>query len=282
MGVSAGRGRSATGTVDFMGFPLATVAHILQEHAKAPFPGPVLTLGRQYVDASYANVLEIFEETGIEPLPIEHDAALEENPAWVSMALFAHLGLELRVLDLAERERPDVLHDLNQPLPDELRHYAGTVIDGGTIEHVFDVRTAFRAIADLARPGGRIMHITPCNNYVNHGFWQLSPTAFFDFYGENGFDDLGAMMLIHSNGLDYRNEPFLWFRYDERIHGGINSLFSGTTDQLATVFSCRKGPRATSDRIPMQRYFRNFDAEWQMQRPRMAIDYPNRTIRQIT
>jgi hypothetical protein len=65
-----------------------------------------------------------------------------------------------------------------------------TVIDFGTLEHVFNVQVALRNVAALCKKGGRILHALPANNYSGHGFYQFSPELFFSVYSSrNGFSD---------------------------------------------------------------------------------------------
>lgn len=59
------------------------------------------------------------------------------------------------------------------------------VINPGTVEHCFDVAAAmFNAWRALA-VGGHILHVAPVT-MVNHGFWNVCPTALADFLEMNG------------------------------------------------------------------------------------------------
>ena len=53
------------------------------------------------------------------------------------------------LLDFSEIERPSLVHDLNQPVPAPLKGRYGWVIDGGTAEHIFDVRAVLSNIISL-------------------------------------------------------------------------------------------------------------------------------------
>lgn len=87
------------------------------------------------------------------------------------------------------------VHDLNRPLPQELQGQYETLIDGGTIEHVFNVPQALQTCSELLRPGGQILHILPANNYCGHGFWQFSPELFFSLYSaRNGYRETEVFM----------------------------------------------------------------------------------------
>ncbi len=80
------------------------------------------------------------------------------------------------------------IHDMNEPLPKSLTKQFDTVIDGGCLEHLFNVPQALKNCSLLCKPNGQIVHILPANNFCGHGFWQFSPELFFSLYSkENGY-----------------------------------------------------------------------------------------------
>lgn len=86
-------------------------------------------------------------------------------------------------VDASDYEKATYVRDLNLPLEPDFPQF-DTVIDGGTLEHVFDVRTSFSNVGRCCLPGGQILHVLPANNYVGHGFYQFSPEFFFSLYSE--------------------------------------------------------------------------------------------------
>lgn len=240
-----------------MAFALETLRLLLQLHRARAFEGPVLNLGRQTVHAPYADLLAVIIEQGVTPveLPADIRASIVAGQSQDGDRLFfAHLGLELAVLDISDYERAEFVHDLNQPIPNELRERFKTVIDGGTSEHVFDVRAAMRNIADLLAPGGLAIHISPANNYCNHGYWQLSPRSFYDYYAVNGFEDLEVTMIVSPRDPADTARPWAAFAYDPRgPQSGVN-FFSSANDRLTCLFRARKTAASTSDRIPEQSF----------------------------
>ena len=81
------------------------------------------------------------------------------------------------------------VEDFNLPLSNDHIKY-DTVIDAGTLEHVFDVIQGLKNLTKLCAVGGQILHIAPCNNFNGHGFWQFSSEVFFNLYSKkNGFKD---------------------------------------------------------------------------------------------
>jgi hypothetical protein len=251
---------------------LPVVEILLREHQRDPILGPVLTLGYPEVEGPYDALLSAFSTVGVTPVPLAPDDFGGRRRVGVCEALFGHLGVKMEILDIAqERERATIVHDLNDPIPRELHGRFGTVIDSGTLEHIFDVRSAFRNVADLAQPGGRVIHLNPVNQHVNHGFWQISPTAHFDYYRANNFEELHAHMVVYSS-RDYLNEPFAIFPYNEVQHSGLNSLLNDEHSMLAMAFFAKKTARSTSAVAPIQSFFADHDGN-RRDAPRFVIDF---------
>lgn len=92
-------------------------------------------------------------------------------------------------LDASDFEGATIVHDLNLPLPEQLRRRYSAVIDSGSLEHVFDFPEALRSCMELAEIGGHLLAITPTNNLSGHGFYQFSPDLFYRVFSkQNGFE----------------------------------------------------------------------------------------------
>ena len=125
-------------------------------------------------------------------------------------AYFERLGFSaLQALDISDFEGADHIFDLNEDdLPEHLANRFDAVFNGGTLEHVFHVPNALASITRMLRPGGVVIHVVPCNGWVNHGFYQISPTLMFDYYEAAGFEPLESAMV--SRRLDEpKNGPFV-------------------------------------------------------------------------
>jgi len=59
------------------------------------------------------------------------------------------------------------------------------VINPGTLEHCFDVATATFNAWRAVKVGGALLNVAPVT-MVNHGFWNVNPTAVYDFAEANG------------------------------------------------------------------------------------------------
>lgn len=91
-------------------------------------------------------------------------------------------------IDYSSYENASIIYDLNLPVPDELKNKYTAVVDGGTIEHVFNFPVAIKNCMNALKVGGHYIGITPANNQMGHGFYQFSPELYFRVFSEdNGF-----------------------------------------------------------------------------------------------
>jgi len=75
-------------------------------------------------------------------------------------------------------------------------------LDGGTLEHVFNLPVALENVMRMTNIGGDLLLTPPANNHCGHGFYQLSPELFFRvFVRENGFELMRIYM--HTGGKSY-------------------------------------------------------------------------------
>lgn len=76
--------------------------------------------------------------------------------------------------------------DLNMPLT--LRRQFDCVINNGTSEHVFNQAQTFTTIHDHTKPGGTMIHWTPCLGWADHGFYNIQPGFLFDLAAVNHYE----------------------------------------------------------------------------------------------
>lgn len=160
---------------------------------------PVLTFGLQEVYTTVADFDAVMKRWPRPPL-----YAAARRLAWILEGLrygvpdsfkkpdlgqvLAGYGIStVDVLDLFD-EKATYQHDMNQPVPDDLHGRYGTVIDIGSIEHVFDTRTCLENLFKMLRVGGHLLIHTPCKGYYGHGLHTLHPEALQGAMELNGFE----------------------------------------------------------------------------------------------
>lgn len=91
-------------------------------------------------------------------------------------------------VDTSDYEKATIIHDLNTPIPEQLHQTYSVIIDGGTLEHVFNFPVAIHSCMKALKSGGFFIGFTPGNNQMGHGFYQFSPELYYRLFSEeNGF-----------------------------------------------------------------------------------------------
>jgi hypothetical protein len=150
-----------------------------------------LMLGRQAFYPDARCLQRIFAIHGV---PHNADSFLREDQ--YAENFFRCLGArEVASLDCSSYEGATLVHDLNSPVPDELREQFTVVHDGGTLEHVFNVPQALRNAMEMVRVGGHFTQVTVANNFMGHGFWQFSPELVFRVFSPANGYRIDAVLL---------------------------------------------------------------------------------------
>lgn len=118
-----------------------------------------------------------------------------KGPVYDTKAVFDKLGVEPTFIDIKEIRGGERVADLNEPLPEDLTGIFDIVLDAGTLEHCFNIGQGFKNVVAACSPSALIIHVNPISQ-INHGFWNISPTAYRDFYSANGFGLLAPMILF--------------------------------------------------------------------------------------
>lgn len=146
------------------------VTHITAEEIRKHLPARILSLG--YPDHLHDNVDLTGSELGC-------------------VDIIQHHGSE-RIVDLS------VLQDLGT---------FDLVIDCGTLEHCANPAHGFINAASSLRVGGHVIHQLPLN-MINHGYWNICPIWFTDFYRHNNFVIERLEMNINGSYHDCSSAPW--------------------------------------------------------------------------
>lgn len=211
-----------------MGVDRHGLAALRMTAARKPL-GQTLTLGRQEL---HGVAPEIIRDFG----PLGTPAARE---TYCEKFLVDCLGASaVDSLDMSPYEGATYSHDLNLPVPKSLISKYDTVLDLGTLEHIFDINQALSNVSDLCKVGGQILHVLPADNFCGHGFWQFSPELFSALYSTgNGFSETEIYLADLSKGG-------VWFRVLPLPQGDRLRLLtsSATYVIVRTVKAGKKAP----------------------------------------
>lgn len=102
-------------------------------------------------------------------------------------------------LDCSDYQGGNIIHDLNYPIDSKYHEEFDVVVDGGSIEHIFNLPAALSNYMNMVKKGGSLFILTMANNHQGHGFYQLSPEFFFRaFQPTNGFTIQDVILIEHS------------------------------------------------------------------------------------
>ena len=117
---------------------------------------------------------------------------------------------EVVSIDMSDYQGSSIVHDMNMPLAEkrpDLAEQFDLVIDGGTLEHVFNFPVAVANLMFLVRKGGHVLSANPANNLCGHGFYQFTPELMHRIYsGANGFS-VDQVVLTQSKHMSVEMDP---------------------------------------------------------------------------
>jgi hypothetical protein len=172
-----------------MGIDLPAFKLLCEVHRKIGSFGKVLTLGRQGIHSSVSQnpaADRMISEYGIDA----RYADIGRREKYAEQLLRAFGASEIASIDASPYEGASIIHDFNNPLsPGIPINYYDIVLDGGFLEHIFNVPQAVANMMQMTQLGGRVVGITCLNNFVGHGFYQFSPEFIYRAFSDaNGFE----------------------------------------------------------------------------------------------
>lgn len=146
-------------------------------------------IGRQALHLQHPELRRCFEAFG-RPIDAATAESIFTRTQGFAEQLLTELGAnEVHSFDYSPFEGATHVHSMNVPVPEQFKERYTVVLDGGSLEHVFNFPTAIKNCMEMLEVGGHYLAITPANNFVGHGFYQFSPELFFSVFTlENGFE----------------------------------------------------------------------------------------------
>lgn len=175
-----------------------------------PF-GKTATIGRQEIHVPW----QVFQKlTG-------HQNVYELGSYCERVLIDCYGSSQVDSFDNSTYEGASHVHDFNYPIPGEFSEQYDTVLDAGSLEHIYDTKTAIENFSNMIKPGGQIIHLVPANNQCGHGFYQFSPELFFSVYSrDRGFESCEVLLAKPSSVKK-------WFRVQSPHDGRRAEVYSG-------------------------------------------------------
>lgn len=241
-----------------MGIEQNVVKIIAREHAWKPITGDVLLLGRQTMFLTPEDAMFLIRECGITVAEPESFAAdnqtRQASPSNIrDDEFFRLLGVpKIKALDVSDYEGADIVHDLTTPIPKELEESADFILDGSTLDNVFDPASTLRNMARLLRPGGRLVAINVASNHYGP-YTILTPFWLLDYFTVNAFADCKIYVLVYGDRGDNFFTPDL-----SKLDRALSQPNNFTSPYvMGLVVLAEKGRASTWDKTPIQHQYRS-------------------------
>ena len=194
-----------------MGISTSAMAGFIREAKFRPLRGTAYTLGRQTMACTPAETNKLFDSLNTTPVGGEAKSdqidtttlvsAFSEDKPIRDVDFFKMLGLsEIKAIDVSDYEGAEIVVDLNAAVPSELMGTCDFLVDGSTLDNVFDPITALRNSVKLLKPDGRL-YLSNHGNYSPHHngipYVILTPIWFYDFFCVNGFRDCQVFVTVY-------------------------------------------------------------------------------------
>ena len=147
-----------------MGIAAPLARAILREHKYKPIFGEIMLIGRQTVPLGIEQAVAMIRDEGIAvrnvdltaDWMVDRDTRSARQGSDISDRGFFALFTDARVhtLDVTDYEGGEIIHDLHQPIPDELAHRFDFIFNGSCRDNIFDPAMAVKNVAKMLKPGG--------------------------------------------------------------------------------------------------------------------------------
>lgn len=259
-----------------MGISVNVMEAIIRDRAHAPFRGKAYTLGRQTMATTPRETFSLFNRLGVESALGVEDLGVDKTTHFAinyarketirDVDFFRMLGLEeIYALDISDFEGAEIIVDLNEPIRPALENSCGLLVDGSTLDNIFDPCTGLKNIARMMAPGGRCFLVNMGNasdEFTGVPYTMFNPLWFFDYFAWNNFAYCQVYISIYPP--DMTGPPMVYalsFEHAMRMFDGgiIRPILSKHTIAL-TVYA-EKGEDSTWDQKPIQHAYRTED-QW--------------------
>lgn len=243
---------------------------IVQEKVNGKLKGSVLTLGRQNVQISLEDTIKIIQDEGvvidhkvIEEIQVaekDRDTRYADGTYVSDKQLFALLGItNVHALDVTDYENAEVIHNLNFPIAKNLENQYDYIIDGGTFDHLFDIKTAFENITQMLKDNGTLLMWNGASNFTGAAYISYAPDFFWDYFIENKFTDVRVYLAELRRQAQNNNYMFYKYLGASKFEGHSDTFFSPFLQM--TVVMATKSKDTTIGVVPIQSFYRPSDRE---------------------
>lgn len=177
-----------------MGIDLWNLQFLLEAYTLCGPLGDTIQIGRQELHIGpdgYRVADELFRRYGVD---MTYEQA-KRGGRYADEGLLQSFGAtNVVAADASAYEGASIVHDFNEPIAPTYHQKYDTLLDAGSLEHIFNIPTALANEMNMVKVGGRLLSTLPANNWLGHGFYQFSQELPYRvFTPSNGFSIRKAM-----------------------------------------------------------------------------------------
>jgi hypothetical protein len=245
---------------------------LAQEHKVKKIEGEIITLGRQTIALTLDEALIILRDEGVDPsehrisearkFGLDHSTRYGKGAGVLTdKALFALFGdNNLVAMDVSTYENAEIIHNLNYSIETDLENRFDFIIDGGTFDHLFDLKTAFSNLTKMLKVSGRAFMWNGASNFTGTAYMSYAPDFFRDYFLINKYADCKAYLAEVSRQGQFSNWNIFEYMGGRKFSEGMDAFH--TPFMMMTIIIAEKGAETTHDMIPVQCFYRD-DDKWQ-------------------
>jgi hypothetical protein len=251
-----------------MGISIETLQFLLHEHRYKPITGDLLTIGKQAIPIPPETLISLIEQYGLPVRSREFafDTANQhggQSKLISDKSFFASFS-DCRVwsADISDYECADHIFDICGKVPRRLRGRFQFVIDGGSLDNVFDPFRMLSNMTEMLAPGGRMLLYAWSNSHPT-AYAKVTPDWLMDYFAVNEFADCKVYPVEYPH---LRRSPQDGPLFITAYHYDPYVIYSGQAGyECSSIFSelplqthciAEKGTNSTSQRTAVQKHYR--------------------------
>lgn len=181
-----------------MGVDRHVLRFLLEARRKGVSFAQTMMIGRQSLDLPPAELQAMLRANGLSLTEAEVAEIYQQRGRFIEPLLHLLGAGRIESVDASSYEQATVVHDLNLPIPERLKGAFSCVLDGGSLEHVFNFPQAIKNCMEMVAEGGHFLGVAPANNWMGHGFYQFSPELYYRVFSERNGYAAEAMMVCET------------------------------------------------------------------------------------
>lgn len=253
-----------------MGMGHIEVELMIHEHSFRPIEGEVLAIGRQHISPTAEHILDMLRRYNVPVLSSTFEAADKEqhgpHGAVSDTSLFrSFTTARYLTADISPYEGAEFIFDICGEVPPELIGRFDFIIDGGSLDNVFDPLRMLVNMTRMLKPGGRMLVFAWSNTFPS-AYVKITPDWLMDFFSVNEFAD-AKLYVSHCEspgGEPHIGQSVELFHFDpylEEAGGAYEAANVRIAGYSSTYAIAEKGQSTTAHRTAVQKHYRGTDIE---------------------